>query len=270
MRLLDHVLSEKERLEEEIHSLEKLLNSAPPGYLVCQKNCHRFKYYQILPDGPEKAGRTKIYLNKGKKELITALAQKALWKKQLIDDRFELKALHLYLRNHSGEPDRATRKLLQSQAFRELLFPNLASAIDRESALDWANADYEKNPDHPELLTVPTIAKEFVRSKSESFIAFQLHTHGIHFRYECKLQLRHCLFYPDFTFLHPVTGKVIIWEHFGLMDDPDYRRKTASKLRTYVENGYIPNQTLFMTFESADHPFDMQEIIFIIEKMILS
>lgn len=29
--------------------------------------------------------------------------------------------------------------------------------------------------------------------------------------------------HPDFTVRHPITGKRIYWEHFGMMDDQEYR-----------------------------------------------
>lgn len=89
-----------------------------------------------------------------------------------------------------------------------------------------------------------------------------------HYLYR-KRKLENEVYYPDFTIRHPVSGKEIIWEHFGMMHDPDYVNKTAQKARTYILNGYIPNETLLMTFENESHPFDVQEIIDIIERWIL-
>ena len=78
---------------------------------------------------------------------------------------------------------------------------------------------YEKNPKYPEHLIHKTVSGIYVRSKSESMIALQLYTEKIPFRYECALQLGETTLYPDFTILHPKTGEIFYWEHFGMMDE---------------------------------------------------
>ena len=58
-------------------------------------------------------------------------------------------------------------------------------------------------------------------------------------------------FYPDFTTIRPFDRKIIIWEHFGLMNSDNYTQTAMQKLRTYIENGYIPSNNLITTFETA-------------------
>ena len=60
----------------------------------------------------------------------------------------------------------------------------------------------------------------FVRSKSEAFIASSLSDKGIPFRYECAAKIAGTVIYPDFTIRHPLSGKLCLWEHFGLIDRP--------------------------------------------------
>jgi len=36
--------------------------------------------------------------------------------------------------------------------------------------------------------------------------------------------------YPDFTLANADTGRLVYWEHLGLMSDPDYRRRWQQKL----------------------------------------
>jgi hypothetical protein len=45
--------------------------------------------------------------------------------------------------------------------------------------------------------------------------------------------------HPDFT-IHRPDGSVVLWEHFGLMDDIEYARKWSLKLAWYTANGFPP------------------------------
>lgn len=67
-----------------------------------------------------------------------------------------------------------------------------------------------------------------------------------------SLQLGGFTIYPDFTIRHPVTDKILYWEHFGLMDDPSYSQKALSKLNLYNSHGILPSAQLITTFETLD------------------
>ena len=54
-----------------------------------------------------------------------------------------------------------------------------------------------------------------------------------------------------------------------MMHDELYVKKAARKIKTYVENGYIPGRNLIMTFESENHPFDYKEVLDIINRLLL-
>lgn len=89
-------------------------------------------------------------------------------------------------------------------------------------------------------------------------------THHIPFHYECALTLGGSTYCPDFTILHPVTGELVYWEHFGLMDDLSYRQSAAYKVQRYIEHGIFPSDRLITTYESNATPFTPQ----IVEKVI--
>lgn len=105
---------------------------------------------------------------------------------------------------------------------------------------------------------MPTIAGEYVRSKSERAIYNLLRNANLPFRYECKLELEHARRpnYPDFTILNPNNGKTYYYEHFGMMDDPNYQQDFLSKMRTFLNNGIYPGVNLIMSFETKDTPID--------------
>ena len=74
---------------------------------------------------------------------------------------------------------------------------------------------------------------------------------------------------PDFLVLNMGTRQEILWEHFGMMDDELYRKKTWSKLSHYNVAGLVPGMGLITTFESAVTALDTQMIDGIIENFLL-
>ncbi len=130
-------------------------------------------------------------------------------------------------------------------------------------------APYDKNKLHPEQLIHKTPLGECVRSKSEAFILMCLQQNKIPYRYECVLHLDSMTFYPDFTIRHPRTGKVYYWEHFGMMDYRDYAKKAYAKLDIYQMHGIIPSINLIVTFETKEHPLDLEMVEKLIEHYFL-
>ncbi len=99
-----------------------------------------------------------------------------------------------------------------------------------------------------------------VRSKSEALIHMYLFKNRIPFRYECELHLGNQIVYPDFTIRHPKTGKLYYWEHFGLMDDRNYAKKTCKKLYDYSTHGIIPMIQLITTYETKENPLTVETV----------
>lgn len=64
---------------------------------------------------------------------------------------------------------------------------------------------------------------------------------------------------PDFTILLP-DGREVIWEHEGMMDIEEYRKKHLFRQDLYARNGYFVGQNLFFTYETKEHPLDIRQI----------
>ena len=138
-----------------------------------------------------------------------------------------------------------------------------------EELTNWQNEPYTQNINHPEHLIHKSTSGHLLRSKSEAIIDMLLYMNKIPFRYECSLTLNETTLFPDFTIKHPKTGKIYYWEHFGLMDNPSYAQNTYSKLHLYTSNGIIPNIHLITTYETKDHPIDVDTISKIISHYFL-
>ena len=112
----------------------------------------------------------------------------------------------------------------------------------------------------------PNIMGIIVRSKSEVIIATALYDNNIKFEYEKAIKISDVIYYPDFT-VEKKNGDIILWEHLGLIDNPDYRNKVYRKIMKYNENGYYQGKNLILTYETAESPLDPMDVEHEIEKM---
>jgi hypothetical protein len=139
------------------------------------------------------------------------------------------------------------------ERYRKFLCPQLflPGDVDLE---EWKTAEYEQNP-APIIKPSQTSGGRLVRSKSEAFIGSEIEAVPLSYRYEQKLVLFGEVVYPDFMFILPNSGQVVIWEHFGWMDDPEYAKKAMHKIELYCKAGWQLGVNFFFTFETADMPF---------------
>ena len=116
---------------------------------------------------------------------------------------------------------------------------------------------------------------ELVMSKSELIIADKLHNRGIDYAYEKPLNFgkgRTCK--PDFTIEDGATGLTVYWEHCGMLEDSEYRKRWDRKQKWYRDNGVLPldegggpNGTLVTTSDDLTSGFDSQQIGAILDQL---
>ena len=132
---------------------------------------------------------------------------------------------------------------------------------DDQYAEEWLKRDYDRkgfSEDIPEYYTNNGIR---VRSKSEILIADSLERNHIPFLYECPLYIKGLgEIHPDFTVLNLKERKEYIWEHLGMMDDPDYAENALERLEKYTLDGYLPGKQLIITYETSTHPINTRLI----------
>ena len=124
------------------------------------------------------------------------------------------------------------------------------------------------SPPYAEHLIHRTLKGHMVRSKTELIIADKLFNAGIAYDYEKPLDgsIRKGRIFPDFSFAD-AAGDLIIWEHFGRMDDPQYVRGHEWKMKWYSDNGFIEGENLFLSTETLDSGIDSSELERIIEQI---
>lgn len=253
--IYDKALMEAACLGNHITSLKKQINMLPPGELQVFRNGKYIKWYVCY-------GKNRVYLPKKEWEHATQLAKKKHLQTQLINAEKEKRAIEYYLRHHDKDALQKELEFLNSDLYKNLL---PSTYLPKSKELEaWMNAPYDRNMSYPDHLIHDTFAGHKVRSKSEAIISTFLTKNLIPYRYECCLQLRDIYVYPDFTIRHPETGKTFYWEHFGLVDNPDYLNKFIEKIKLYISCGILPGNQLIITTETREQPLSQE----LVEKLI--
>jgi len=243
------LLKRKKEIETRLTELKQEVEKYPKGELHCRHNGAYIKWFHHH-DGCVN------YIPKRQKEFAQQLAIRKYKIAMARELETEKQAIEAYEKCMKRSPQKAIDLLDESSAFKPLLIPYFGT-YDKNID-DWLRQSYEKNASHPEKLIHKTVAGYNVRSKSESLIVSALYMNHIPFRYECALHLDEVTVFPDFTIMHPYTGQIFYWEHFGMMDNPVYIDLTYKKLKTYAEYGIVPSINLITTFEAMDKPLDYE------------
>ena len=201
------------------------------------------------------------YMPRSQEKLARALIQNDYDQKTIPAIEAEIKELRDFIKAYKEKCSDTVYKKLASTR-REVVTP---LTLDGEAyAAAWLKVEYchkKFAEDAPQLFTDNN---EQVRSKSEVIIANALKAAGVSYRYEFPLLVDRnaadadtdfCQLHPDFYCLNLRTREEFAWEHFGMMDDPEYAARATEKLGLYAENGFFPGKNLIITMETSAKSF---------------
>lgn len=248
---LNALLVRKNQLEQLISQKQKEISLAPKGRLRVSTNKGTYQYYKIN-DNKDTLG---TYITKNNIHEAEQLAKADYNKKILPQLQKELAKINDFLSNtqdlqqHYENLHIGRRKL-----FSPVTLPN------QDFAVAWLSVEYNHKPFDPTAPILQTSTGQRVRSKSEVMIADTLTRLGIPYRYEFPIRLKNYTVHPDFYCLNLRTRQEFAWEHFGIMDDPEYAQNVVSKIQDYQKNGYFPGKNLITTFETKAAPISTKQI----------
>ena len=203
------------------------------------------------------------YIPRAQRGLAKQLALKKYYVARERDLREEYAALSAFARCFRAKGQRAERLLRK--------YPEVYALIKDEvndrnvKAKRWSEEAYIGKKNYADELIHETVSGQKVRSKSEVLIANELYYAGIPYRYECQQIIGGVSFYPDFTILNPRTGKVFVWEHFGLAAKREYMSDAVNKLAHYAEYGLVHGKNFIMTYESERMPLNVSTVHLMID-----
>ena len=259
------LLEEEKRLMQLKKDLEKKLEKAPEGKLAAFKRGKKWRWYMRATDHNKAA---KQYIAATEEKLLTALAQKEAVRRQLLDTTQQLEAMKRYKATYNR--DKQNGKYLCESRYEKLKAeaPGIWELLQDEAAQKWQNEPFTQLETYAEQKKFPSNQGLLTRSKSESIIATVLEDMNIPFHYEERLMLKASAVYPDFTLRHPSSGRILYWEHFGMMDDINYKAETVRKISRYIDAGIIPGSDIVFSFETKDEPMNFRKVKAYVEYMI--
>ena len=250
-------------LENIIREKEESLKNVPEGILNVSATQGRVQYYYKDSAGSGK----RHYIKACDGRLVQKLCQKEYDQKVLQTAIKELKQLEKYKKIYENSVCEDLYEKLNK--YRKCMVTPIRIP-DETYQKEWEDMEYtgkEFGEDVPEYYTNK---EERVRSKSEILIANALERYGVPYRYECPLYLNGMgRIYPDFTVLDIKKRKELYWEHFGMMDDPQYAELAVRKIEVYEKNGFVPGDNLIFTYETRKSPINQRVIHVLIERNIL-
>lgn len=257
----------KEQLEQRQKELQKALTHIeqahaiePEGKLRIAMTKGTPQYYRIT-DTKDTIGE---YIRKENGDLISLLAQKSYYAKTERSIKKELLEIEKLLSLWKNPAETVYDAL--NDARKALISPLLVS--DEIFRLQWQTEQYESDPYYPENKIYETKKGEMVRSKSEMMIADAYYELDIPYRYEAKLILQNGLYkFPDFTVLHKKTREIIYHEHFGILNQEEYRLKALQKIEMYQKAGIYLGKNLIITYETEETPFNIRQIKKMLKKV---
>ena len=249
-------------LKKIVKEKEKSLKKVPQGIVNVHNSKGRVQYYYK----ENSKAKVRRYLKENEKILVKELCQKDYDERVLDSAKKELKILEKLYKIYQSK---VCEEIFESLNIHRQKFVVPLRLPDKEYIERWENELYEKPgfaADYPEYYTDKG---ERVRSKSEVLIANALKNRGIPYKYEYPIRLDNGLTYhPDFRILKIKNRKIVYWEHFGKMDDPEYVEKVVRKLNAYAQNDIFPGKNLIVTFENGKRPLNLKSINLMMEQYL--
>lgn len=260
--LVKELEERRRKLRGYIRRCESWLKKAPEGRLQVSRIKGKARFYQ-------RTGKStgKYLSRKNDTELLRKLALKTYCEKIIAEARDELRRIEHLLELEKLEPVARIYPEL-SEDIRLLIDKRIEDTLDMENR-EWLKEKYVHMGDIVGSSQIQTLRGDCVRSRAEYCIANELFDLGVPYRYEYPVKVPNGdTLWPDFTIRNPNTGKVMYWEHLGMIDNDKYRNRLFEKLAEYREIGVFPGHGLIITMEDKDHHISVKEVQTIIRKFM--
>ncbi len=240
------------------------------GHLRIQKKGNSVQYYHVKSEQVSQSNseqRNQTYIPKKNITLARNLAQRDYDNKLLQEIDNRQKSVNKFLKEYPQKGLESTYEELNDYR-KKLIHPIIET--DEEYEKIWMNTPYVRKIVGEDIPEIFTENGERVRSKSEKMIADKLKQLGIPYRYEAPLKLgRSNILHPDFTVLNVRKRKEYYYEHFGMMDNPEYMENALKRIELYEKNGIFPGDKLLFSWETMAMPLNMKVVEGMMKKFLL-
>lgn len=261
--LLEMLDEREQTLDNVIGKIKHNKKKIPEGRIrICLSN-GRTQYY-LINESSDKVGK---YVKQKDMGTVYAIAQNEYNQRVLTAATREKQCINKFRKNiQSKQMEDIYSKIGKNR--QPLITP--VSMTDDEFVKRWMSVKYEGRYFRDGAPEFYSNKGERMRSKSEVIIANALHRHNIPYLYEFPIEIADIgTVYPDFRILNVRKRKVILWEHFGMMDDRDYRDDKVVEIEKYGMSGYFMGENLIVTMESGRKQLNVKYVELLINHYCL-
>lgn len=240
-----------ERIHKELierrEDLLKEMRHLPEGDLKCTEQDGNRRYYQRIPATGNRKKEHRYGVKK-KPQLLKDLVRKEYVKKALKIIERDIKTLETAVKKYQPVDENSVMETFVAK------YPELSDCIyngvfDEEK---WKKRFSRIEKYHPENLKHTALDGTNSRSKNEIYIASRLDHHGLTYRWDTPTGIPGLYRVPDFTIRRKRDGKIIYWEHMGMMYDLESRIDNKNKLEEYEKAGIVPWDNLILTYDTRN------------------
>ena len=263
---VNELLKRKNKLERIIVLLKTFLKILPEGKLQIKHYSYRQDQFYLS----EKTSGKPQYLSLTQdRKLISKLAQKTYSLKTLKEAETELKLLNNLLKHEKNNSIASIYDNIDS-SIKPFIKP---VEISLQEKIRLFEQRIPKDQQHIKSgqYVIKTTRGEYVKSMAEFIIAETLLKYNVPYLYEEYFPTKdHKTFKPDFTAINIKTGKIILWEHLGMLEKPNYLEDNTSKLYSYSLSGIYPGNGLIITMSTKEQPLKESQVETIVKLSYLN
>ena len=251
-------------LEEQRRDLEGELEGLPKGRLLCYKSHGVSCYSERFPA----TGNAKKERRKGVKsdsEYLKKLVRKECVVRMIPRIERDIQLLERLLRSYEPADENSVMSDIVAK------YDEIGDYIYTQESVskEWAGTTSGESKYHRENLTSISADGSHRRSLGEVIIGSRLSHYDIPYKYEAPINHPDIPYIPDFTIKRPSDGKIIYWEHFGMVNDVNYLQNNKRKLDTYERYGIVPWENLIISYSRSDYSINEKLIDALIQGWLL-
>ncbi len=260
MNFIEKMKQEYEFLIRELQMYENQIDAGIKKPIYCKVQKNGIRYYSF------KSGNT-IFIGDHNSPEVKAIQHNRFCKEKVKILKKNIAALTKCMEKFSCYTQEAVNNVLPAAYRMPQTVPN-ATVRSKKSAKNSQNSLF-----FPTKNISITVDGSKVKSKGEALIYNLLLHYDVDFEYEKRLLLLdengvQVQFYPDFTIFN--DNDEIYWEHFGMLDDPNYLERQMHKIRIFQNNGITIGDRLIVTSDRYDRSINTEAIGNIIKAVLLA
>ena len=251
--LLETLDTREKNLDYVIGKINRSRKKIPEGRIRICLSHGRTQYY-LLKDSNDKVGE---YIKRKDSDKVLTIAQNEYNQRVLKAAAFEKKCIQRFRKEIQGNQMEDLYDKIGKHRQKLITPVSLSDEYDGQVFIN-ANTNYYSRKG------------ERMRSKSEVIIADLLDKYNVPYLYEFPVELVDIgTVHTDFRILNVRKRKVILWEHYGMMDDYDYRDDKMAEIEKYNMSGYFTGENFIYTMETSKKRLNVQYVELLIKHYCL-